>query len=91
MGNIYSPIIADKLYDQIERKVRCELQPIAKNTTILVVDGTPLKVKRSGKFSFQLGSNEFCCQAIVANIKADGILELDFFKSSGCLVDVSQI
>ena len=57
MGNIYSPIIADKLYDQIERKVRCELQPIAKNTTILVVDGTPLKVKRSGKVNSLFNSD----------------------------------
>ena len=53
-------------------------------------DGTPLKVIESGKFSLRLASIEFCCQAIVANIKADVKLGLDFLKSSGCTVDVSQ-
>ena len=75
---------------KLNAKVPCKLQPIAENTTILGVDGTPLKVVGSGKFSLRLGCNEVCCQTIVANIKADGILGLHFLKTSGCLVGVSQ-
>ena len=48
-------IIAEKLYDQIERIVTCELQQIGKNTTIVGADGTPLKFVGSGESFLQTG------------------------------------
>lgn len=33
---------------------------------------------------------EFSTQAVVANIKADGILGLDFIQTNECLVDVCK-
>lgn len=50
--------------------------------------GTPLIVQGKGSFSIELGTQKLCCKAVVADVKVDGILGLDFLQSNTCLIDV---
>lgn len=81
-------ILGDRIFEKIKKAGHWCLEPVAQN--IVGADGTPLEVKGKGNFRIQLGEYKFECTAVVANIKADGILGLDFLKSSHCLVDISQ-
>lgn len=81
-------ILADRIFENMEKAGRISLETVAQN--IVGADGTPLEVKGKGNFRIQLGEYKFECTAVVANIKADGILGLEFLKSSHCVIDVSQ-
>ncbi|XP_061165068.1 uncharacterized protein LOC133174043 [Saccostrea echinata] len=76
------------MYDEKVKSVNIPLETVSQN--IVAADGTPLKVKGRGNFLIKLGDHEFDCQAVMANIKTDGILGLDFLQSSQCLVDIAR-
>lgn len=65
-----------------------KLAPVTQR--IVCADGTPLIVQGRGIFSIKLGQREFSTQAMVANIKADGILSFGFLQTNQCLVDVCK-
>lgn len=81
-------IISDRIFENMEKAGRIPLETVAQN--IVGADGTPLEVKGKGNFRIHLGEYMFECTAVVANINADGILGLEFLKSSHCVIDVSQ-
>lgn len=47
---------------------------------IVNADGTPLII--------ELGTQKLCCKDVVADVKVDGILHLDFLQSNTRLIDV---
>lgn len=80
-------ILSDQLY-AIGKISRTSLLPISQR--IVGADGAPLTVQGKGVFGIKLGSQEFETQAVIANIKADGIIGLDFFQKNECLVNVCK-
>nr|XP_034319115.1 uncharacterized protein LOC117687074 [Crassostrea gigas] len=81
-------ILSDQLYAEIGKISRTSLLPISQR--IVGADGAPLTVQGKGIFGIKLGSQEFETQAVIANIKADGIIGLDFLQTNECLVDVCK-
>lgn len=55
---------------------------------IVNADGTPLIVQGRGSFIIELGTQKLCCKDVVADVKVDGILHLDFLQSNTRLIDV---
>ncbi|XP_056001631.1 uncharacterized protein LOC130048651 [Ostrea edulis] len=50
-------ILADRIFNEIERTDPCYLEPVPQN--IVGADGTPLEVKGKGNFKIQLGEYKF--------------------------------
>lgn len=81
-------ILSDQLYAETNQSGRIGLSPITQK--IVGADGAPLTVQGKGLFYIKLGSQEFKTEAVIANIKADGIIGLDFLQTNQCLVDVCK-
>jgi hypothetical protein len=47
-----------------------------------------LSVKGKGEFIFEICENSFQIKAVVANVRADGIIGLDFLKDNDCIIDI---
>ncbi|CAC5388523.1 unnamed protein product [Mytilus coruscus] len=77
-------IISSSFYYQLNRK------PILEkcNKQITSANGGLLSVKGKGTFNVRIGDTFFRLEAVVADIRADGILELDFLKDNDCVIDV---
>lgn len=80
------PILSDRLYAELLNTSENELASVAHE--IVDADGTPLIVQGRGPFTIKLGTQKLCCKAVVANVKVDRILGLDFLESDRCLIDV---
>jgi predicted aspartyl protease len=81
-------ILSDRVYAEIDKSSKIGLSPITQR--IVGADGTLLTVQGKGLFYIKFGSQEFKTQAVIANIKTNGIIGLDFLQTNQCLVDLCK-
>lgn len=69
-------IVSSKFFDKIIRKPQLEKY----SQQITSADGGYLSVYGKGRFDIRISEKSFLVEAIVANVRAEGILGLDFLK-----------
>ncbi|CAC5396943.1 unnamed protein product [Mytilus coruscus] len=79
-------IVAFKLDESLPKHCKVELYETSQNITS--ANGGLLTLYGKGYFSIQIGKESFKLEALVADIKAEGILGLDFLKANKCVLDV---
>ena len=79
-------IVSFKLYESLPKHCKVELYETSQNITS--ANGGLLTLYGKGYFSIQIGKETFKFEALVADIKAEGILGLDFLKANKCVLDV---
>ncbi|CAC5418452.1 unnamed protein product [Mytilus coruscus] len=79
-------IVSFKLYESLPKHCKVELYETSQNITS--ANGGLLTLYGKGYFSIQIGKESFKLEALVADIKAEGILGLDFLKANKCVLDV---
>jgi predicted aspartyl protease len=77
-------IVSTSFYDKLTKKPI--LQEFSQQITS--ADGGCLSVKGKGEFIFEICENSFQIKAVVANVRADGIIGLDFLKDNDCIIDI---
>lgn len=81
-------LVSETLYKKLPASVRPKLHEV--NQTIMSANGTALCVHGKAEFNIGIDQLTYHNEAVVANLKADGILGLDFMKRNHCKVDVSN-
>ena len=81
-------LVSDTLYKKLPASVRPKLHEV--NQTIMSANGTALSVHGKAEFNIGIDQLTYHNEAVVANLKADGILGLDFMKRNHCKVDISN-
>ena len=77
-------IVSTSFYDKLTKKPI--LQEFSQQITS--ADGGCLSVKGKGEFIFEICENSFQIKAVVANVRADGIIGLDFLRDNDCIIDI---
>jgi len=54
------------------------------------VGGTPLRVNGVAKLDLELGGKRYLVEMVVANLRTQGILGLDFLENHQCAIDLSH-
>jgi hypothetical protein len=77
-------IVSTSFYDKLTKN------PILQECTqqIASAGGGCLSVKGKGEFIFAICENSFQIKAVVANVRADGIIGLDFLRDNDCIIDI---
>ena len=81
-------ILRKDLYDKLPLTEKPEVIPINMTLTTATGDTAPFYGKICANFS--VGSQNFNQTLFLADIKSDGILGMDFFKSNQCRIDVGR-
>ncbi|XP_056022140.1 uncharacterized protein LOC130055016 [Ostrea edulis] len=79
-------LMSESLYKRLPMSVRPNLHTVTQN--IMTANSTALSVHRKPEFNVYIDQMTHYSEAIVAKLKIDGILGLDFMKAHHCLVDV---
>lgn len=79
-------LVSESLYKRLPMSVRPNLHTVTQN--IMTANSTALSVHRKPEFNVYIDQMTHYSEAIVAKLKIDGILGLDFMKAHHCLVDV---
>ena len=81
-------LVSTRLYNKLSETVRPNLHTVKQ--TIMSANGTPLSVRGKSEFNFTIDKKTYHNDAVVTDIKVDGILGLDFLKANNCTIDMSK-
>ena len=74
-----------KTWDKIKGKSTLEPWP---KPGLMGVGGTPLRVDGIAKLDLELGGRQYAVEMVVADLRTEGILGLDFLETNQCAVDL---
>ena len=77
--------MARRIYDGIDSSSRPPLSPLAEPMSM--ADGSPLTIHGKATVSFQLGLFSYVMDFLVADIRHEAILGLDFLRGSRSVID----
>ena len=60
------------------------------NPGLVGVGGTPLRVSGIAKLCLELGGQQYHVEMVVADLRTEGILGLDFLETNQCAIDLPQ-
>ena len=83
-GSTHS-FIARRIYDTIDSSSKPPLSPL--DEPMMMADGSLLAMDGKAKVALQLGLLSYTADVIVADIRHEGILGLDFLRGSRSVVD----
>ena len=58
------------------------------NPGLVVVGGTPLRVSGMAELYLELGGQQYLVEMVVADLRTEGILGLDFLETNQCAIDL---
>ena len=58
------------------------------NSELVGVGGTPLIVNGTAKLQLELGGQQYPVEMVVADLRAEGILGLDFLEANQCAINL---
>ena len=61
-----------------------------KSPGLIGVGGTPLRVSGTAKLQLELGGKQYQVEMVVADLRTEGILGLDFLETHQCAIDLSH-
>ena len=79
-------LIASDIFDSFQKNTILEPVPY----DVLLADGTSLSVKGQTKLEIDLGPVKTCHNVIVAEIKSQAILGMDFLTAQKCTLDLNK-
>ena len=81
-------LVSESLYKKLPMSVRPNLHEVTQ--TIMTANSTALSVHGKAEFNVCIDQMTYYSEAIVAKLKIDGILGLDFMKAHQCSVDIGN-
>ena len=60
------------------------------NPGLVGVGGTPLRVSGIAKLCLELGGQQYHVEIVVADLRTEGTLGLDFLETNQCAIDLPQ-
>jgi hypothetical protein len=81
-------LVSESLYKRLPMSVRPNLHMITQ--TIMTANSTELSVNGKAEFNVCIDQMTYYSEAVVAKLKIDGILVLDFMKAHKCSIDINN-
>ena len=81
-------LVSESLYKKLPMSVRPNLHEVTQ--TIMTANSTALSVHGKAEFNVCIDQMTYYSEAIVAKLKIDGFLGLDFMKAHQCSVDIGN-
>lgn len=81
-------ILQKRLFERLPLNERPEVKPV--NITLTTATGDTFPFLGKVKLTFKLGKQTFQHDVLLADIKNDGIIGMDFFQSYNCQIDLKN-
>ena len=81
-------IVSNKIFNALDKSKRPEVGPLRQ--TVISANGTDFTSMGQAFFNLIVGTQQCTVEAVIADLPIDGILDLDFMQSQGCVIDLEN-
>jgi hypothetical protein len=81
-------MVSNKIFNALDKSKRPEVGPLRQ--TVISANGTDLTSMGQAFFNLIVGTQQCTVEAVIADLPIDGILDLDFMQSQGCVIDLES-